>query len=145
MSDAEVYGLISAITLASNNSLDSQADGLVRHLNAKRDKRAADVAAKESAAAAQEVADNDTGRQSYASTLEQTYLKNGMDVTVRTSGAKGSTLTIKYMLLGRPDVYQLVNDDSFLPTLKGLGFRRVVFTDGYDATWSYDIVKNKFL
>ncbi len=83
-------------------------------------------------------------RADYAATLENRYLKNGMDFTVRANGDKKTTLTLSYVLMSRPTVYNLVNDLVFIPSLADLGFKIVVFTDGYNSTWRYNIDEKRF-
>jgi hypothetical protein len=82
-------------------------------------------------------------RESYARTTENKMLQEGHDMTVRAEGPYKETLRLTYVLINRPFVYQLINDPEFMMNLRGLGFRRVIFTDGYDAVWSCDVVINK--
>jgi hypothetical protein len=43
--------------------------------------------------------------------------------------------------MSRPLVYKLLNDTEFVANRKREGFRRAIFTDGYDRTWSIDLTK----
>ena len=79
------------------------------------------------------------GRASYADTLETTYLKQNMDVTVTVSGPENTTIKLKYVLMSRPMVYNLTNDSSVMGNLRTLGFKKVIFTDGYFNTWNFDL------
>jgi hypothetical protein len=83
-------------------------------------------------------------RKEFASELERGYLKSGMDVTVRVTGGSSTTLQIQYVLMSRPMVYKIANETNFLARCRDLGFKVVVFTDGFDATWRYDVIKDKF-
>lgn len=82
---------------------------------------------------------NPKPRQDYASAREVAFLKQGMDVSVRTGGVHATTLTLSYVLMGRPTVFNLVNDSAFMGAIDELGFKTVIFTDGYDHTWTYDV------
>lgn len=93
--------------------------------------------------AAERVANDSSGRSAYASRTEEDFLKKGMDVTVRVGGKKNTTLTISYVLMGRPTVYNLINDPDYIDRLKKLGFKVVVFTDGYDHTWRINLATMK--
>ena len=63
-------------------------------------------------------------------------LKQFHDMYVRTSGPGNTTITFRYVLMSRPMVYNLVNDAGFMAKLRSLGFKKAVFTDGYDETWT---------
>lgn len=143
MPDDEVLQLTLALGQAANGTPeDADAQALIGQLSIRREARSATA---EAAAAQMRIANNVAARTSFADQLERTYLGKGMDVTVRTSGSKKTTLTLSYVLMGRPTVYQLGNDEDFLSSLRGIGFKMIVFTDGYDSTWKLDLVKNKFL
>jgi hypothetical protein len=88
--------------------------------------------------------DNVDGRKEFARTMESSFLKNGMDVTLTTTGAKGTILTFRYVLVSRPFLYKLANETEFLKNCKRVGFTKVNFSNGYDASASYDLVKNNF-
>lgn len=78
-------------------------------------------------------------RQSYANEMETRMLEQYQDFYVRTSGVNQTTLTIRYVLMSRPFVYNLINDGKFMGRLRELGFKKVVFTDGYDQTWRENV------
>jgi len=48
-------------------------------------------------------------------------------------------LVIKYILVNRPLVYQMVNDQKQMASWAALGFKKVRFTDGYDSSWTQTI------
>ena len=81
------------------------------------------------------------GRKQFATLMENSFLKKGMDVQVSTSGPKGTTLTIRYILMSRPIVYQVINETDFIKNRRSDGFKKAVFTDGYNKTWTYDLTK----
>jgi hypothetical protein len=83
--------------------------------------------------------DDVTGRKEYASDLETRYLKAGTDMHISTAGAKGTTLVIRYVLIGRPFVFNTLSDEKIVENWKGAGFSGVRFTDGYSQTWTCDL------
>lgn len=87
--------------------------------------------------------DNVDGRKEFART-ENNFLKNGMDVTLTTTGAKGTILNFRYVLVSRPFLYKLANETEFLKNCKRVGFTKVNFTNGHNASASYDLIKNNF-
>jgi hypothetical protein len=95
-------------------------------------------------AIAKAIADDVDGRKAYADQLEKNMLSDGMDAHVSASGAKGTTLVIRYILVSRPFLYKLMNETPFLENIKKEGFTTVHFTNGYDLNGSYDIAKNKW-
>ena len=113
-----------------------------RRLAEEQRRVAEEVAEKE--AKKQRIANDFDSRVRYATTAEDLFLRRGMDVVVRTSGDRHTTVTFKYVLMGRPTVYQMINDASFVSLIKGLGFKTVVFTDGFDSTWQFNITENGF-
>jgi hypothetical protein len=78
-------------------------------------------------------------RKSYAATLEDTYLRKGQDFKIRTEGKDATTLRIQWVLIGRPFVYNAINDRELMLRWKLMGFRTVVFSDGYNNTWRQQI------
>jgi hypothetical protein len=85
----------------------------------------------------QTVAEFRSARISYASDYERDLLQAGEDVTVRTQGKNADTLTITYVLINRPFVYQLMNDRELNSRWILLGFKTIRLSDGYDKSWSY--------
>jgi hypothetical protein len=79
------------------------------------------------------------GRQKYVEELEVEYLKKGYDVHLSAIGPLKTTFQFKYVLVSRPLVYQLSQPDSLLNALRSRGFKKAIFTDGYDSTWTLDI------
>ena len=82
------------------------------------------------------------GRKQASAALERFMLGRGVDTYISVSGKDNTTLTVKYVLMSRPAVYQLVNDQNergFMPMVRDLGFRKLVFTDGFKDTWTVDV------
>lgn len=88
---------------------------------------------------AQMIADDAAGRATHARSMEELMLRNWYDTTVRVSGPKNTTLTITYVLISRPLVYNLINGENFLPNLRERGFKQLILTDGYGKTWKFDL------
>jgi hypothetical protein len=80
-------------------------------------------------------------RQEYASKAETIFLDNWQSATVTTSGKDDATLRIEYVLVSKALVYQFLKRDGFVAGCKALGFKRLVFSDGYNQSWSIDLTK----
>jgi len=80
-------------------------------------------------------------REEFASSYEQRMLSEGMDVHVRVSGNDKKTIQVKWVLLSRPLVYKLTREGDMLENFNSMGFTKVILTDGYNSTWSYDLGK----
>ena len=78
-------------------------------------------------------------RQMLAELVERNYLDKGMDVSIELRRPDKTEIRMKYVLFSRPLVHQLTRDSSFVAGLREAGFKKIVFTDGYDQTWSVDI------
>lgn len=78
-------------------------------------------------------------RDIVAGQMEKKLLSEGMDATVTVAGPEKTTITFKYVLFSRPLVYKLTNETEFLQNMRDAGFRKVIFTDGYYNTWTYDL------
>lgn len=98
-----------------------------------REETAAAAAAKRAAIVAETAA-----RKQGADSVERGLLSQGYDATVTVSGPENRTIKITYILMNRPTVYQLV-EAGFLDQLRDQGFRKVIFSDGYDSTWWYNL------
>lgn len=83
-----------------------------------------------------------TERLAYAKDYERALLSAGQDATVRARGSNADTLVISFVLINRPFVYNTQNDSDLNSLWSGLGFTKVVLTDGYDTSWSYKLDKN---
>ncbi len=80
-------------------------------------------------------------RVNVAKKLERKYLSNGMDVRIFLSGPEKTIMLMEYVFMSRPLVYQITNETNFLLDLELLGFKKVIFSDGYDWKWSYNLAK----
>lgn len=82
---------------------------------------------------------NMAARQLVVEEMERKMLSQGMDFEFSVTGPNKDRLRVKYILMSRPLVYKLTNETEFLENMKRGGFKKVVFTDGYNESWSYDL------
>ena len=85
-----------------------------------------------------------TQREGWARDYETKLLDEGMDVRVRLRGRYKDTVTIVYVLFNRAWAHKITGggstaSGSFLGNLEKLGFKRVVFSDGYYESYSYSL------
>lgn len=78
-------------------------------------------------------------RMAYASSTEQIFLQNGMDVKVRANGTNKDQLQLKYVLMTQPLVYKFQNDVHLDQQAKVLGFKKIIYSDGYTQTWTVNL------
>lgn len=78
-------------------------------------------------------------RALYASKLEQIFVEHGMDVTVRAYGANKDRLSLKYVLMSKPLVYKFENEMKFSEQARMFNFKKIIYTDGYDSTWTENL------
>lgn len=78
-------------------------------------------------------------RQLVVEQMEKRMLSAGHDFSFTLSGSEKKVLTVKYVLMSRPLVYQVTNESDFLSSLRDAGFTKVIFTDGYYERWSFDL------
>jgi len=77
-----------------------------------------------------------SARKEYAESLEYDLLNNSrMDTTITTSGKNNTTIKIKYILVSIVFVNELTKKEEFINNLRRLGFKKLVFTDGYHGDW----------
>lgn len=103
---------------------------------AKREKEKED-AAKKKLAAEKKITDNVMVqmRKDFANKLELTHLDRGMDTTVTTEGKEHRSLRVRWILMSRPLVHKFINDSNYMATIKSMGFKKLIYTDGYNNTW----------
>jgi hypothetical protein len=80
-------------------------------------------------------------RREFAKQLERNSLEQGISVDVTTSGPKDTILTYSYVLVSKAFVYKVGNDTDLLEKCRVIGFKKIIFTDGYDHSWTYDLTK----
>jgi hypothetical protein len=74
-------------------------------------------------------------RKAYANDAERRMLDVGRDFYFSVEGKDSSILRIRYVLMSRPLVHQMVNNSKIMDQWRDLGFNEVIFTDGYNNTW----------
>ena len=75
----------------------------------------------------------------YANLAEQTYLDNSMDVEVKAIGFESKTLEFKWVFMSRVVIHHFTKNKSVLRDLRSKGFQTIVFTDGYNQRWTWNI------
>ena len=81
-------------------------------------------------------------RKKYAKELENNLLNNArMDTTITTSGKNNTTLKLKYILVSRVFVNELTKDGKLQNTWRSMGFKTIIFTNGYNETWTMNFEK----
>jgi len=78
-------------------------------------------------------------REAHASALEEVFISTGMDARVSAIGSNKSTLRIKFVLMSQPLVYKLQQEGLVSLRAKELDFKKVIYTDGYDNSWTVDL------
>lgn len=78
-------------------------------------------------------------REQWAEAYELGLLNEGLDVDVTLSGKFRTNVKIRWVLLSRASVQQIVDDGTFLANLETIGFEKVVFSDGYYESWTYTL------
>ncbi|MCF6156422.1 MAG: hypothetical protein E3K36_14550 [Candidatus Brocadia sp.] len=78
-------------------------------------------------------------REEVVGKLERYFVGKDMYVHVELEGEEKTILRMEYMFWSRPLVYRVVNGTGFLPTLKNIGFKKVIFDATHDYSWTYDL------
>jgi hypothetical protein len=82
-------------------------------------------------------------RQLYASSLEQIFVKSGINADVTVTGKEKKTLRIKYALMSKAVVYKLQNEVDIPKQARAVGFKKLIYTDGFQSefgeTWTVDL------
>lgn len=88
---------------------------------------------------AQTEAENLVARRAYPKKAEKAFLDAGQDFYLTVEGKEFRTLRVRYVLMSRPLVHQLTNSAKVVDTWRDIGFRKVIFTDGYNSTWTWSL------
>lgn len=81
-------------------------------------------------------------REEVVGKLERYFVGKDMYVHVELEGEEETILRMEYMFWSRPLVYRVVNGTGFLPALKNIGFKKVIFDATHDYSWTYDLEGN---
>lgn len=81
-----------------------------------------------------------TLRDAYASSIEEIFIKNGMDMRVTAVGDGKRTLRLKYALMSQPLIYKFQNEVNLDAKAKSFGFKKIIYTNGFESdlgsTWT---------
>lgn len=84
-----------------------------------------------------------TLRDAYASSVEEIFVRTGMDAQVRATGDNKKTLRIKYALMSQPLVYKFQNEIHIDEQAKAAGFTKLLYTNGFESslgrTWTVSL------
>lgn len=80
-------------------------------------------------------------RTVYAKTIERAMLDKGFNTEVQAKGANKQVLEYKYALMSKALVYKLSNEGRTLESARNAGFTKLIFTDGFNSSWTYDLTK----
>jgi len=85
-----------------------------------------------------------TQREDWADKYERSLLSEGMDVRVKLQGRNKNVVKIVYVLFNRAWAYQITDGGStsagsFLGELQKIGFKKVIFSDGFWESFFYDL------
>ncbi len=79
-----------------------------------------------------------TQRITFADRLDTTWLKGGYDVRIRLQGQYKEYIRISWPLIDRAVVYQFTEDGGFIAECTRLGFKKLVFSNGWNESYSYE-------
>jgi len=86
---------------------------------------------------------NQQTRELYASSMEEAFIKDGMDAKVRVSGAAKDRLTITYALMSQPLVYKFQNELHIGQRAREMGFKTLILDNGFESSlgkyWTIDL------
>jgi hypothetical protein len=74
-----------------------------------------------------------------AAQLEKKMLSQGYDFYITVEGTNNEVMRVKYILTSRPMVYKIINETDFSANLRLAGFKKVIFTDGYDESYEVNL------
>lgn len=102
-------------------------------------KKAHDVAAAKQETAHQQAkkAAQEVLRIAYRRQLEDLMLSKGLNVDVTLAGKQNDRLTIKYVLASKVTAYQFSHSE-FPNQWSDMGFSKVILTDGYNESYTWD-------
>lgn len=81
-------------------------------------------------------------RRAYAKSKQESFVQNGLDLQVTTSGEEATTLIIKFSFPAKDATEQIVSG-PFPRQCEQRGFKQVVFMDPSGISWVYDVATQK--
>lgn len=76
-------------------------------------------------------------RMIFARNFEKGMLDRGYSMEFVAKGKNKEILEVKYVLMTYALAHQMMNTGNFENSVKMLGFKKVIFTDGYSKNWYY--------
>lgn len=92
-------------------------------------------------ASAKDVRPSPALREALVQTLDEHFLKKGMDVYIAAQEDEKDYFFFNYILVNRPFVYKLLTETDLLQNLKKAGFRRANFNNGNGTYFCYNVQK----
>jgi hypothetical protein len=80
-------------------------------------------------------------REVYAGIMERKLMEKGIDANVKAIGEGKRTLLYKHALVTRASAYKLMNESPMAETARNLGFKKIVFKNFFDDSWTYDLTR----
>jgi len=77
-------------------------------------------------------------RRKFGETFERQQLAKGLDWHVTVYGKHAEIMRMEWILMSRPAVYRETQDADAMTSLRLIGFRKLVFTNGSE-TWTWDL------
>ena len=78
-------------------------------------------------------------RKKFAKDYEYSLLDEGIEATVTVHGSKATTLKVRWILVSKVIVHEYNKNPEFFQSLRDLGFKKFILTDGYDFSWVWDL------
>lgn len=79
----------------------------------------------------------------YASSVEEAFMKNGLDIKVSATSKESKQLRFVYALMSQPLVYKFQNEMKIDKHSAMMGFSKLVFSNGFESslgeTWTIDL------
>ncbi|WP_427914865.1 zinc ribbon domain-containing protein [Ramlibacter sp. MMS24-I3-19] len=123
------YGNTEQLRTASDDQ--TRAEGIAAKLAGSKDPKDQKQAAEAKSLAVQVAVQ---GRAIYASSIEEVFMKSGMNAKARASGKANERLTITYALMSQPLVYKFQNEIDVPSQARKFGFTKIVYTNGFESS-----------
>jgi hypothetical protein len=91
-------------------------------------------------AAAELDKENEQSRVAYAKFIEESLLREDMNVDVTAYGPKHKYMTLKWVLVSKATAFNFGEQrQDMLTQMRKIGFTKFRLTDGYDESWTWDL------
>lgn len=78
-------------------------------------------------------------RRQFAKDYEYSLLEEGINATVTLHGSNYTTLKLKWILVSKVVAHEMGKNTEFFQTLRGLGFKKFILSDGYYESWYWNL------